>query len=258
MSRLATWAAHRLHRRITAADERLGVRLTIGLLATFVAMGAFLLLLVLVQSEWTPLRQLDVEAAAALNRIAARSQLIVRGFDAVSTIFDPYVFRVAVSLLAAWYLGRRERRHAVWLLVTIWGAGMLGFALKELIGRARPVVAEPVSTAPGLSFPSGHALGATVGCGLLLLVALRYLPRAGRALAVAAGILIVLVTALARVGLGVHFVSDVAAGVVLGVAWLSVTTWAYVRWRRETGQPVAAPTEVGEAEHEPQPSAAND
>jgi undecaprenyl-diphosphatase len=249
---------HRVHRRITAADERLGVRLTIGLLGTFVTMGAFLLLLVLVQSEWTPLRQLDVEAAATLNRIAAHSQLIVRAFDAISTIFDPYVFRIAVTVLAAWYLGRRERRHAVWLLATIWGAAMLGFALKELIGRARPVVAEPVSHAPGLSFPSGHALSATVGCGLLLLVALRYLHRAGRALAAAAAVLIVLVTALARVGLGVHFVSDVVAGVVLGVAWLSVTTWAYVGWRRETGQPVAAPTEVGEPEHEPQPSVAND
>lgn len=243
---------HRLHRP-SAADERLGARLVAGLVVTFVAAGAFLLLLVLVQREWSPLRQVDVGAADALNRVAAQDARMVSALDTVSNVFDPNVFRVAISLLAVWYLVRRERRHAVWLGVTVWGAAVLGFALKEVVGRARPVVAEPVSTAPGLSFPSGHALGAAVGCGLLLLVVLRYLSRAGRVLAGALAISIVLITALARVGLGVHYVSDVLAGIVLGIAWLSVTTWAYLAWRRETGQPVEAPAEVGATEHEPAP-----
>jgi membrane-associated phospholipid phosphatase len=243
---------HGAHRRSTA-DERLGVRLVVGLVATFAGAVAFLILLVLVQSEWRPLRQLDVGAADALNRVAAQNARMVSALDTVSNVFDPNVFRVAITLLAVWYLIRRERRHAVWLGATVWGAAMLGVALKEVVGRARPVVAEPVSTAPGLSFPSGHALGAAVGCGLLLLVVLRYLSRAGRVMAGALAIAIVLITALARVGLGVHYVSDVLAGIVLGIAWVSVTTWAYLAWRRETGQPVEAPTEVGATEHEPAP-----
>jgi membrane-associated phospholipid phosphatase len=49
--------------------------------------------------------------------------------------------------------------------------------------------------------------------------------------------------------LGVHFVSDVLAGIALGVGWVAVTTWAYVAWRRETGQPVERPAEVGTTEH---------
>jgi len=56
------------------------------------------------------------------------------------------------------------------------------------------------------------------------------------------------VVGLARVVLGVHFVSDVLAGIMLGMAWVAVTTWAYVAWRRETGQPVERPAEVGSAE----------
>jgi membrane-associated phospholipid phosphatase len=252
MGQLTDRIDHRLHRRSTA-DERLGVRLVVGLVATFAGAGAFLILLVLVQSEWHPLRQLDVGAADALNRVAAQNARMVSALDMVSNVFDPNVFRVAITLLAVWYLIRRERRHAVWLGATVWGAAMLGFTLKAVVGRARPVVAEPVSTAPGLSFPSGHALGAAVGCGLLLLVVLRYLSRAGRVLAGTLAIAIVLITALARVGLGVHYVSDVLAGIVLGIAWVSVTTWAYLAWRRETGQPVEAPTEVGATEHEPAP-----
>jgi undecaprenyl-diphosphatase len=242
-----------VQRHVSVADERLGLRLVAGLIGTFIGAAAFLLVLVLVQSGWPPLREVDVDMAADLNRLASRNPSLVSAFDTVSTVFDPNVFRVAVTLVAIWYLIRREVRHAVWLLVTVFGGAVLGYALKELVGRARPVVAEPVSTAPGLSFPSGHALGATIGCGLLLLVAMRYLARAGQIAASAAAVTVVLITALSRIGLGVHFVSDVAAGIVLGLAWLAVTTAAYLAWRRETGQPVATPKDVGAEERQPEP-----
>jgi membrane-associated phospholipid phosphatase len=100
-----------------------------------------------------------------------------------------------------------------------------------------------------MSFPSGHALGASIGCCVLLLITLRFLPRRGRVAAVIAAVLIVGVVALARVVLGVHFVSDVLAGIALGVSWVAVSTWAYVAWRRDTGQPVQRPAEVGTTEH---------
>ncbi|HEX9498148.1 MAG TPA: phosphatase PAP2 family protein, partial [Mycobacterium sp.] len=117
-----------------------------------------------------------------------------------------------------------------------------------IVGRARPVLPDPVSTAPGLSFPSGHALGASIGCCLLLLITLRFMSRRGRVAAVIAAVLIVGAVALARVVLGVHFVSDVLAGITLGIGWVAVTTSVYVAWRRETGQPVKRPAEVGAAE----------
>ena len=81
------------------------------------------------------------------------------------------------------------------------------------------------------------------------LASCRFLSRRGRIAAAALGILVVVAVSLARVVLGVHFVSDVVAGVMLGISWVAVTTWAYVAWRRETGQPVDKTTEVGEAEH---------
>ena len=127
------------------------------------------------------------------------------------------------------------------------GGAALGLALKVIVGRARPVLPDPVSTAPGMSFPSGHALGASIGCCLLLLLTLRFLPRRGRIAAIIAAAVIVGTVALARVVLGVHFVSDVLAGIMLGIAWVAVTTWA--TWRGgETGQPVERPAEVGSAE----------
>jgi len=99
-----------------------------------------------------------------------------------------------------------------------------------------------------MSFPSGHALGASTGCCLLLLIALRFFSRGGRVAAVIAAVVIVGTVALARVVLGVHFVSDVLAGITLGVGWVAVTTLAYVAWRRETGQPAERPADVGTPE----------
>ena len=238
-----------VQRHLSAADERFGLRLGGGLVGTFVAAVTFAMLLVLVRAGWGPLHSLDTAAAEAFNRIDVDHPEIVRAAEVVSDVFDPNVFRVALTAIAVIYVVHGERHHAAWLVVTVFGGAGLGVGLKEIVGRARPVLLDPVSAAPGLSFPSGHALGASIGCCLLLLITLRFLPRRGRIAAVIAAAVIVGVVALARVVLGVHFVSDVLAGIALGVGWVAVTTWAYVAWRRETGQPVESPAEVGTTEY---------
>jgi membrane-associated phospholipid phosphatase len=245
VNRLRRWA---VERHLSAADERFGLRLGAGLAVTPVAAVAFVLLVLLVRAGWAPLRNLDAGTAGALNRIGTDHPELVQSAEVVSDVFDPNVFRVALTVIALVYLIHGERHHATWLVVTVFGGAALGFALKEIVGRTRPVLPDPVATAPGLSFPSGHALGASIGCCLLLLITLRFLPRGGRVAAVVAAALIVGSVALARVVLGVHFVSDVLAGITLGVGWVAVTTWAYVAWRRETGQPVAGPVDVGTPE----------
>lgn len=227
-----------IHRHFSAADERFGLRLGAGLVGTSIASVTFALLVLLVRAEWGPLHDLDAAAAETLNRITVDEPGWVSAADAVSNVFDPNVFRVVLTVVAVIYLIQGDRRHATWLLVTVFGGAALGFMLKAVIGRARPVLPDPVATAPGLSFPSGHALGASIGCCLLLLIALCFLPRRGRAAAVVVAVLVVISVALARVVLGVHYVSDVLGGVTLGISWVAVTTSAYVAWRRETGQPV--------------------
>jgi undecaprenyl-diphosphatase len=234
-----------IHRHLSAADERFGLRLGGGLAGTLVASATFALLLLLVRAGWGPLRDLDTAAAETFSRIDADRPELVKTAEVVSDVFDPNVFRVALTVIAVVYVIQGERHHATWLLVTVFGGAGLGFALKEIVGRARPVLPDPVSAAPGLSFPSGHALGATVGCCLLLLITLRFMSRSARVAAVIAAVFIVGAVALARVVLGVHFVSDVLAGIALGIGWVAVTTSAYVAWRRETGRPVERPAEVG-------------
>jgi membrane-associated phospholipid phosphatase len=218
----------------------------LALVAAFMIGVLFLLLLLLVRAKWAPLLDVDQDVAADLHTSALGHPVLVRVLRVISTVFDPNVFRVVATGLAAWLLVEHRPRLATWTFVTIWGAALLGLLLKIAVGRARPVFDIAVTIAGGRSFPSGHALNSMVGCGVLLLVLLP-LVRAGRArrLCWLAAVLIVLAVGFARVGLGVHYLSDVVAGWVLGLGWLAATTAAFQAWRRELGARPVQPTAEG-------------
>jgi membrane-associated phospholipid phosphatase len=206
----------------------------------------FAVLLVLVRSKWGPLLRVDQGVANDLHGVALDHPSLVRALRVLSMVFDPNVFRVVATAVAVWLLVDRRPRLATWTLVAVWGGGLLDLLVKTAVGRARPIFEVAVATAPGRSFPSGHALGTVVGCGVLLLVLLP-LVRAGlgRRLCWAAAAAIVLAIGFARIGLGVHYLSDVVGGWVLGLAWLIATAAAFGSWRRELGAPPTEPAVEG-------------
>jgi len=86
--------------------------------------------------------------------------------------------------------------------------------------------------------------------GALLLVFLPGGRPRWRKLVAAVPITIVVLIGFSRIALGVHFLSDVLAGWLLGAAWLGVTAYAFRVWRRQAGHP-AAPLKQG---LEPEPA----
>jgi len=229
---------------VERADRRLGLRLALALVATFGLGVPFMLLALLVRARWEPLVQLDTAVADGLHRVALRNAWLVDTLDVVSTVFDPVVFRVVLTLAALWLLRVGRRRLAVWTLVTVWGAALLGWGLKIVVARARPDLVDAVAAAPGQSFPSGHALGSTVGSVVLLLLVMPLLGGAWRGVTLAVAVLVPLVVAFARVGLGVHYLTDVTAGLVLGLAWVTATSAVFEWWRRDVGLPPSPATEA--------------
>jgi undecaprenyl-diphosphatase len=77
---------------------------------------------------------------------------------------------------------------------------------------------------------------------VVLLVLLPVVPPRRRRLTVAIGVALVVVVGLTRIALGVHYVSDVLAGWLIGTAWLLVTATAFRTWRRHEG--LAVPSAV--------------
>jgi undecaprenyl-diphosphatase len=135
---------------------------------------------------------------------------------------------------------------------------VLNGLVKQAVGRARPVLPDPVAHASGLSFPSGHAQSAIVAYSVLLLVFLPALRGVARVSAVSVAVVMVVAIGFSRMALGVHYVSDVLAGYALGAAWVAATAASFNVLRRERGRPEVSAVEglePGEAErialHEP-------
>ncbi len=115
-----------------------------------------------------------------------------------------------------------------WTLRFLAASGLGGLvvrALKAVFSRDRPL--EAVVEAAGWSFPSGHAFASTVFYGLVVALVCRITRRPGvRAAAAVAGAVVIGAVGLSRVALGVHYLSDVAAGWAAGAAWLALSQLA--------------------------------
>ena len=135
---------------------------------------------------------------------------------ALTHLGDPLVVTLLTVVLAVLLWFRGHRWDAVFVAATRLLALFVGSGLKVLVRRPRPVLSHPLAHAHGYAFPSGHALGsAALWASVAFLASARGLSR-GRAVALA--VVVPLLVAATRVLLGVHYVTDVLAGLVLGWA----------------------------------------
>jgi undecaprenyl-diphosphatase len=143
-------------------------------------------------------------------------------------------WQTAVTVVAgAILLWRRAWYRLILLLLVVPLGGLLDSLLKLAFQRPRPVVARPLVTLDTYSFPSGHTMGATLVYGLAAVLAC-YLVRSwsGRFWIVFAASCVISLVALSRIALGAHFLTDVLAAIVAGLAWLAVCVTSVETLRR--------------------------
>lgn len=198
---------------------------------TLAAGVGFAVLLVLVRVRWAPMREADQAVADALNSVVAGNAMLTKSLKVLTDLGGTPMLLWLMGIGALWLVVRRQWPIALYVVATSLGAMGLNAVVKELVGRLRPVVEEPLSHQSGLSFPSGHALGSAVSYGVLLLVFLPVVRRRARPLFAGVMVAAVLVVGLTRIALGVHYLSDVLAGWLLGLVWLALTAIAFRQWR---------------------------
>ncbi len=135
----------------------------------------------------------------------------------VSNLFGSGGFQLALIPLLLPLLGWPRLRQLLFAMLWL---GLLVQASKEGIGWPRPFHLQPLlatQSAQGFGMPSGHTASALLFWGALL----GWLWPARRGLAYSLALLLALTTGLARVWLGVHFISDVAAGLLIGALLLA-------------------------------------
>lgn len=192
-----------------------------------------------------PLTGLDEDGAQWLNDRFHESDVAIAVLKAISFTGKPIFLLFAIGLPGAWILRHGGRKLAVFLAVTSIGGGVVDTIVKVAVGRPRPEVDEPIITAFGQSFPSGHSMQAVVCYGALLLVFLPLLSGRVRTAAIAATGVLIIAIGFSRLTLGVHYISDVLGGYVLGAAWLMASVAVFEIWREERGRRPTQPLEEG-------------
>ena len=200
--------------RLPPSPALLDVAAVILPLGTFLALGRLYSVPVVVGLDEAGLRLAGMTRSPWLDQ--AITLLSMLGSELLWMVWLP---------AGAVLLVRRRIPSVVALAVVVGGVHWWNDVLKTIYQRARPV--EFGSGAQAFSFPSGHAMAAGAVFGLLALLAWRELrgrPRVAAALTCTAMAVLV---ALTRPYLGVHYPSDVLAGLMAGLLWadLVVLGW---------------------------------
>jgi undecaprenyl-diphosphatase len=265
---LVFWSIHALFRLLSPRADRL-VRRALAWAATHPWFrGAVTDLLVPSHPEWRTLAVLAVvligagalffgmlasvltgHALVAADRTVYALMQTLRSpwGDAIMVLItelgDSLAIAIVVVAVLAWLAAAQSSRGIVYWLGAVAFGQIVSGGLKLLIERPRPVVGlyEGLSQ---YSFPSGHATMSVVTYGFLaVLVARRMEPR-HRWISYASDGVVVVAIAASRLYLGAHWLSDVVAGMSLGIAWIALLGIAYYRHplpaARHVGRPVTA------------------
>ena len=232
----ARWSA--LARRFSV-DGVAGVALFVGLAVVVALAAGFAEVLEDV---------LDGEGVAVIDQPSARwlaahrDPWLTTTLRTITAAGSPAVLAALTALVAAAVAWRRRS----WLpvLLGVVGAGGIGLIImtaKAVVGRDRPLSPFAVITEDGFSFPSGHATGTAAVALLSAWMLSRWLITSwtGRVAVWTTAIGLAGAVGFSRIYLGVHYVSDILAGWLLGTAWagaiILVGSWWDDSRRARTG-----------------------
>jgi membrane-associated phospholipid phosphatase len=170
-------------------------------------------------------------------------------FEVLSDWWVRSLLIIGIGLVADLWV-RRPPLAASLGTVSYFGAGGIDELLKRAFERPRPSLVDPavhplIAVPHSYSMPSGHAttaFAAGVGVGLIH-------PRLRQPLVGLAALV-----ALSRIWLGVHYLSDVIVGAVLGTA-VALAIWLAVRAATASSEPAPLADEAGSGRRaRPEPS----
>lgn len=144
-----------------------------------------------------------------------------------------FVVALIIVVTAVLWWWRRPWSELLVVPLCSGGAALMVAFIKLAIARPRPTLGEIVATANGFSFPSGHSAQAVACyCALAWVIAHITASRRSTVVAWSGAVIIAVLIGFSRLYLGVHWLSDVVGGFVLGAAWLTVTLSAVAAGQR--------------------------
>jgi len=205
-----------IHRHVTNAYAVFGIFLVSGAAIAIAFTWAFAELAKRVREGGT--QPFD---DAVMHWLGSHRSSIVESVMLEVTSLGTGVVVGMVVLVAGMFLWLNKHKHsAVLLIVATLGGIVLNNLLKIGFNRPRPQIFEWGTHTASSSFPSGHAMSSVIVYGTVAYLAARLQQRlASRVLTMMSAGLIIALVCVSRMYLGVHYPSDILAGIVIGLAW---------------------------------------
>jgi membrane-associated phospholipid phosphatase len=132
---------------------------------------------------------------------------------------------VAVAMLVAW----KRWLEPLVVVVSLILEALTFIMVTTLVGRPRPDVPHLDTSPVGSSYPSGHTAAAVAYSAIVVVIFWHTRRRWVRALSVAVAVIVPICVGLARMYRGMHFLTDVVFGALLGGASVIATVWVLTR-----------------------------
>lgn len=217
------------------------------MLAGLVSFGALCWMFIELADEITERETLSVDHVVlrALRTDAAGTDPIgpawlERALVDISALGSGGVTTLVVIMTLGFLLLAGKPRMALLVVACALGAWSAMHLLKDLFDRGRPDIVLQMDEAPGLAFPSGHAMiSAALYITLGVLLSRTLQKRRLQLYIVTLAAALALLIGFTRVYMGVHYPTDVIAGWTIGLAWaLLCSLVARALQRRGVVEPV--------------------
>jgi undecaprenyl-diphosphatase len=217
------WLLRLVYERLDPATAT-GLALTLALGLAIAGGMLISVLAYLVRSSQT---LVDVDVFVGQWGVDNRTSWSTDALRLITQLGSTYFIVIALIVVAVLEYVRIPNRWVPVFLVTVMvGDVVVVNTIKGILNRVRPTF-DPIAERLGPSFPSGHsAAAAAFYAAAALVLARRRSPRT-RALLAGAAVAIAVAVACSRVLLGVHWMSDVIAGLAFGWAWFGICAIAF-------------------------------
>jgi membrane-associated phospholipid phosphatase len=152
---------------------------------------------------------------------------------------------IAVVACAVEFARRPTRALPAFLACVVAGQFAVSNGIKYLVGRTRPDF-DRLTGFAGSSFPSGHATASAATLAAVALLVTRGRSRRTKIVAAAIAAGVAAMVASTRVLLGVHWFTDVLAGLLIGWGWFALVSIAFGGRLLIFGEPVAMAEELAD------------
>lgn len=165
------------------------------------------------------INQLDIFVLNIIEQI--RTPFLTAFFKGITYLGEwAVILPIALIVSAVLILKRKKKQDAILAFISL-GSLSVAFLLKNIIHRARPVGGLINETS--FSFPSAHAVMSVVFYGFIIYLLLpKIKSRKLKAFKIFIASLLVLLIGFSRLYLGVHYLSDVLAGYIIGFIWFGI------------------------------------